>query len=158
MEMIETFRDCLFQPLIVQSITKNKHKLVVYDVDTITNSSNWFEDGSGICFIPDLVQFEITFDGDINSPYFKRSNATVYSIVATEPMILYTDTSSRFTQEQFGLIVKQLINIFSGDIMDIPQSLMIGEQMLKDSFSFKMNYDIKLFPCVNDGKLGFEAV
>ena len=158
MEMINTFKECLFQPLLVQSLKHNKHKTVAYDLNGITNSNNWFEDSSGLCFIPDLVEFNVTFDGDINSPFFRWSEATVYSIVSTEPEILYTDDSSRFTHEQFDLIMKQLINIFSGDIIPLPTQLMIGEMLLHEQFSFKMNYDIKLFPCVSDGKLGFEAI
>lgn len=147
----------LFRPIMIIKESAHDQTIVSYSVDSISNSDNWYQDACGLCYIPDLVKIEVTFDGDINDPLcFDEENATVFSIISTKPEFM--DSDDPVTDKQHHLIVGNIINCFSGELMALPHSLQIGNELSDLEWSYRIVGNCKILPCVVDGQLAFEAI
>ena len=111
---VKHFIDSLIMPYMIQKESFDNPMIVAYNLEGIMNASTWIEDESGICFIPDLVKIEITFDGDINSNEFDDLKAEIFSIVCTTPKFAIDDSYSDISEHHNTNILKNIFNCFNG--------------------------------------------
>lgn len=157
MEM-RAFADSMFIPFIIQKDSFLEKSTVAYNIQGILNSTDWVEDDIGICYIPNLIKIELTFDGDISSNTFDYMKAEIFSIVATRPKSFSDDDQSDMTEDQHTNMLKNIMNCFSGKMIDLPEDLNIVEYLLNDSWSYRILMDCSLFPCVAGGTLLYECL
>lgn len=153
---VKDFKDSLFRPLMVMKEQGSDPTIVSYASQAIADSDNWYQDECGLCYIPDLIKIEVTFDGDINDVYFDDREATIFSLVTTRPSFITDEFNISDNQNQ--LIIGNIINCFSGELMPIPTSLLIGNELSEFAWSYRIINDCKILPCVVDGQLAFEAI
>ena len=153
---VKDFKDSLFRPLMVMKERGSEPTIVSYASQAIADSDNWYQDECGLCYIPDLIKIEVTFDGDINDVYFDDREATIFSLVTTRPSFITDEFNISDNQNQ--LIIGNIINCFSGELMPIPTSLLIGNELSEFEWSYRIINDCKILPCVVEGQLAFEAI
>ena len=153
---VKDFTESLFRPMMVLKEQPDRQTIVAYHPETIIDSDNWYQDACGLCYIPDLVKIEVSFDGDLNDPYFNDIEATIFSIVATRPTFL--SEFDDITDSQNQLIIGNIINCFSGEIIPIPTSLQVGNELSQFEWSYRIINDCKIMPCVVDGQMVFEVI
>lgn len=155
---VKAFTDSLFLPLMVQREFFDDNLMVAYDSDCIMNMDTWVEDMSGLCYIPDLIKIELTFDGDINSPKFDPSKAEIFSIIATKPKSFVNDDDPMMTEDENSNMLKNIMNCFSGSMFNIPKEMHIFNNLIEDHWSYRVCLDVKIFVCVVNGSLAFECL
>lgn len=155
---VKTFTESLFVPLMIQKETFGYPDLIAMNMEGILNSTNWVEDDvSGICFIPDIVKIEIAFDTNINDiANFDPSKADVFSIVATKPKFLYVE--GEMTDDQNTNMLKNIMNCFDGDMILLPEELRILSSLFECNWSYRISLDHCIYPCVSEGRFGFECL
>lgn len=157
MEMI-AFTESLFLPLMIQKESFDEHAIVAFNQEGIVNLGKWIEDDSGLCYVPDVIKIELTFDGNINDyETFDPVKAEIFSIVATRPKNI-VDDGKILTDDQNTNMLKNIINCFSGEVMRLPKELQIGNDLLSDSWSYRVAVDRRIYPCVSNGDLVFECI
>jgi len=150
--------ESLFLPLMIQREMFDEPTMVAYSRDSILNLNTWIEDDIGLCFIPDIIKIELSFDGDVNDPNkFDPSKAEIFSIVATEPPFMIGNDDA-FTENQFSNMMKNIINCFSGDMIALPKELQIYDDLLRQEWSYRIRVDQRIYPCVQDGSMAFECL
>ena len=155
----QEFTDSLFMPYLLQRECFNEPDVVAVNIETIMDSGRWVEDEDGVCYIPDLMKLEISFDGDINSHKdFDIFKAEIFSIVGTKPNFLNDEQESSLTRSQHSTTMKNIINCFSGNLMNLPEQLQIYDDLLHRTWSYRYINDVRLYPCVVDGNLVFECI
>ena len=145
-------------PYMIQKESFDNPMIVAYNLEGIMNASSWIEDESGICFIPDLVKIELTFDGDINSNDFDDLKAEIFSIVCTTPKFALDDSSSDITEPHNTNILKNIFNCFNGEMIALPDELLIYKDLFDNCWSYRISHDHRIYPCVVDGNLVFECI
>jgi hypothetical protein len=157
MEM-KAFADSMFVPLILQKDSFLEKSTVAFNWQGIVNSTNWIEDDSGVCFLPNLIKIELTFDGNIAADDFDEMKAEIYSIVGTTPKSFQDDDSIEMTDDQNTNMLKNIMNCFSGKMIDLPEELNIVEYLLNDDWSYRVMTECAIYPCVIDGSLLYECL
>jgi hypothetical protein len=157
MEM-RAFADSMFVPLILQRDIMIGQSTVAYNWQGIANSTQWVEDDSGICYIPNLIKIELTFDGDITSEEFDPLKAEIFSIVGTTPRSFVNDDSQTMSEDQNTNMLKNIMNCFSGTMIELPNDLKIIKELLNDSWSYRVLTECAIYPCVVDGCLVYECL
>lgn len=155
---LKHFTDSMFLPLMIQRECANDPATVAYNLHGIIDNGSWIEDSNCICYIPDLVKIELTFDGDINEDDFDPWKAEIFSIVATTPKHFIDDPSTELSHHQNSNTIKNIINCFSGAVIALPDELTIANELLSDAWSYRVVMDQKIYPCVVDGNLFFECI
>ena len=157
MEMT-AFTESMFIPLMIQKESFDEHAIVAFNQEGIMNLGKWIEDDSGLCYIPDIIKIELTFDGNINDiETFDPVKAEIFSIVATRPKS-FVDDVELLTDDQNTNMLKNIINCFSGDVMKLPKELILGEDLMRDAWSYRVAVDQRIYPCVVNGDLVFECI
>ena len=155
---VKHFIDSLFMPYMVQKETFDSPMIVAYNLEGIMNSSTWIEDESGICYIPNLIKIELTFDGNINSDDFDDSKAEIFSIVSTTPAFALEDSYSAIDEHHNTNILKNIFNCFSGEMIALPKELTIYNDLFELPWSYRFSHDHRIYPCVVDSNLVFECI
>lgn len=96
-----------------------------------------------------------TFDGDITYKEFDPSKSSIYTIVCTRLGLM--DEDGEVDECTSKLIWRQIINIFTSDIIKIPPELNITKLLDDNEASFIIIDEVTLFPLVLNGKLTFDA-
>ena len=155
---VKHFIDSLFMPYMVQKETFDSPMIVAYNLEGIMNASSWIEDESGICYVPNLVKIELTFDGNINSDDFDEFKAEIFSIVSTTPTFALDDCMSDIGEHHNTNILKNIFNCFSGEMISLPKELSIYNDLFELPWSYRISHDHRIYPCVVDGNLVFECI
>lgn len=153
---VKDFTSSLFMPFMIQKESFDEQTTVAFNLEGIMNSEAWIEDPSGLCFIPDLVKIEVTFDGNINSDDFDESKAEIFGIVATCPKFL--SDGEMIGEHQNTNTLKNIMNCFRGDMIALPKELSIYNDLLGLQWSYRIALDQRIYPCVVDGNLVFECI
>jgi hypothetical protein len=157
MEM-KAFADSMFVPLILQKDSFLEKSTVAYNWQGITNSNQWIEDDTGVCFLPNLIKIELTFDGNIMSEDFDELKAEIFSIVATTPKSFIGDDGPSMSEDQNTNMLKNIMNCFGGQMIELPEELNIVEYLLNDRWSYRVILARSIYPCVVNGCLFYECL
>lgn len=154
MEMSK-FLTAQFQPLVIEydSYEDNRY-IMAYNPEFVLGCGMW-EMRNGVCIIPNLCKIMFTFDGDITSKEFDPSKSSIYTIVCTRLGLM--DEDGEVDESTSKLIWRQIINIFTSDIIKIPPELNITKLLDDNEASFIIIDEVTLFPLVLNGKLTFDA-
>lgn len=154
MEMSK-FLTAQFQPLLIELDSYDHNQYIMsYNPEFVLGCDMW-EMRDGVCIIPNLCKIMFTFDGDITSKEFDPSKSSIYTIVCTRLGLM--DNTGEIDESTSKLIWRQIINIFTSDIIKLPPELDISKLLDDHDASFIIIDDVTLFPCVLNGKLTFDA-
>lgn len=157
---IKDVTDSMFLPLMIQrELDIENIYTVSLNHDYLMNSGLWVEDVSGMCYIPNLIKVELSFDGDINDiENFDRLKSEVFSIVATAPKFIVDDLTPNITDDQNTNMMKNIMNCFSGKMMELQEDFILFDSLIEHPWTYRISMDHRIYPCVVNGTLAFECI